>query len=701
MSLSGWSDPFREEDSMSVALRLCGHFAERLADGPFLNAVRRQDWEAVCKAVPDYTAEPEQVYAQAQITALFKKAPFLPLKVDAERAALEKFVETEINCVRTNSLFDMREAGRFSFDPAVERVLFASSRKISQVLGEVPSFDRLNFRFTSGASTQVKKKDSSIRSQLMADLACSESMYLSGLATRVIGAAPAWFHARSGDSKPAPRAADVKMVTVRASCAVSYEHHRPSPLDAGFDYGGNTGFVVPYCPLISVPMDLIVESAVLELVLKTVFEHRAIIKEPPLNKYAQTAYGDCIRDKLLTVGVDIRQGQRKQSIMARRGSLTGALATLDLTSASDNIAYRLVMDQYPLEWFTALSDVRSDRVSVMGRTLEMEKFSGMGNGYTFPVQSLLFWAIVRACADQFECEDDTVSVYGDDIICPVECVPLVLKVFHAVGLVVNLNKSFWSGSFRESCGTDWLFGKNVRPVYLKKDISPEYLRVLHNEFFRKGEFEAAEILLSYIPPDSELLFGPDGYGDGHLIRKDWAGERYLQESKVQIFDPVKQRTCSVRALDGTPVRAPTGYDLCFFRTVRNQPRFDWEQSHYDLAAILYQKTGSGSGRGGTNEHSSRFSESYKRELEQYLEDGMSVASLGHAIRMAKNKALYATLPDEVVPSRQRKSRNTMWLPETSQGSWGPLTSTVGGSSIGMPLPGSEEAEVVTICILGR
>ena len=170
---------------------------------------------------------------------------------------------------------------------------------------------------------------------------------------------------------------------------------------------------------------------------------------------------------------------------------------------------------------------------------------------------------------------------------------------------------------------------------------------------------------------------------------------------MQTYDPSTQRTCSVRAQDGTPVRAPTGYDLCFFRTVRNQPRFDWEQSHYDLAAILYQKTGSGSGRGGAKEHSSRFSESYKRELAHYLEDGMSIASLGHAIRVARNKALYATLPDEVVPFRQRKSRNTMWLPKTSQGSWGPLTSTVGGSSIGMPLPGSEEAEVVTICILGR
>jgi hypothetical protein len=61
-----------------------------------------------------------------------------------------------------------------------------------------------------------------------------------------------------------------------------------------------------------------------------------------------------------------------------------------------------------------------------------------------------------------------VYVYGDDIIVPVDEVATVISTFELFGLKVNLNKSFWTGKFRESCGMDAYDGKRVTPVYLRE-----------------------------------------------------------------------------------------------------------------------------------------------------------------------------------------------------------------------------------------
>jgi hypothetical protein len=100
----------------------------------------------------------------------------------------------------------------------------------------------------------------------------------------------------------------------------------------------------------------------------------------------------------------------------------------------------------------------------------------MGNGYTFPLQTLLFSSLVVAvyktlnipvhlprgsCPGNF-------GVFGDDIICVTEAADLVLSMLGRLGFLPNADKTFVEGPFRESCGADFLNGIDVRPVFVKK-----------------------------------------------------------------------------------------------------------------------------------------------------------------------------------------------------------------------------------------
>jgi hypothetical protein len=202
--------------------------------------------------------------------------------------------------------------------------------------------------------------------------------------------------------------------------------------------------------------------------------------------------------------------------MARKGSIDGSLATIDLSSASDTIAFSVVFDLLPEPWVDFLNSVRTGQVTYEDITLDLEKFSSMGNGYTFELESLIFWALSSACVSIVGCNESDVSVYGDDIIVPTPAVDLLYATLTWCGFNVNSEKSFTSGPFRESCGADWLNGEDVRPFFKKDTISIQSLFVTHNWMMRRGERELAKIAESFVPP-SWRTYGPDGYGDGHLL----------------------------------------------------------------------------------------------------------------------------------------------------------------------------------------
>jgi hypothetical protein len=111
-----------------------------------------------------------------------------------------------------------------------------------------------------------------------------------------------------------------------------------------------------------------------------------------------------------------------------------------------------------------------------GSLAELGMVSTMGNGFTFPLQTLLFAAscvvVCRylgiPCVSGGRWEDRNMSVFGDDIIIDKRASRLLIHLLEMLGFVVNHNKTFVEGPFRESCGVDWFLGHDVRPVYLKR-----------------------------------------------------------------------------------------------------------------------------------------------------------------------------------------------------------------------------------------
>jgi hypothetical protein len=99
----------------------------------------------------------------------------------------------------------------------------------------------------------------------------------------------------------------------------------------------------------------------------------------------------------------------------------------------------------------------------------------MGCGFTFPLQTIIFAAISKACQNIFGMQgsESLVAVFGDDIVCPSWAHDYVIKYLRFFGFTPNVQKTFSIGAFRESCGADWFYGQPVRPVFIKKLDSPQ------------------------------------------------------------------------------------------------------------------------------------------------------------------------------------------------------------------------------------
>jgi hypothetical protein len=462
--MQSWDQSFDTSRTNEALFHLARYHAEKACDHPQADEVRRlitaHDFKSLCLFELETTGCSVESYRHLrQVLAFFAKRDDIDIGVDKQQVAWGSFLEAEELCRQTNAIFRKYEMGAFKFRSRVEAVLYTATQKISQILGDCPSFDDLQLRFGPGATTQVKKKDASARRKLAQVFSCSDEF------RRVL---------------------------------IPFFSQVP-------DWSGVNPDILASYPPVSV------STGRVEFVPKNAKTLRTIGKEPTLNGMVQLGVGAVIAERLRRAGVDIRDQTLNQRL-AQEGSKSGALATLDLKSASGTIATGLVLSLLPIDWFSLLESVRTRTAETPDGVKRLEQFSSMGNGFTFPLETLLFFSLVSACCEQ----GDTVSVYGDDIILPVSRVPLALEVLTACGFIVNPQKSFWSGPFRESCGKDFLFGLDVRPAYVKRALSGADLFVLHNHYVRRGELEPAMICRSWIS-DELAIYGPDGYGDGHLL----------------------------------------------------------------------------------------------------------------------------------------------------------------------------------------
>lgn len=106
-----------------------------------------------------------------------------------------------------------------------------------------------------------------------------------------------------------------------------------------------------------------------------------------------------------------------------------------------------------------------------GKWVELQKWSSMGNGYTFELETLLFYALCVQFVPHSRLGD--VTVFGDDIIVPQEYAPAVIDALTYLGFEVNTKKSHLAGGFFESCGEHYFFGSNVKPFYCRLRDDPD------------------------------------------------------------------------------------------------------------------------------------------------------------------------------------------------------------------------------------
>lgn len=232
-------------------------------------------------------------------------------------------------------------------------------------------------------------------------------------------------------------------------------------------------------------------SAKLITVPKNSTSRRTITIEPILKQFLQQGYNQVLRENITKCKV-LNQclaltDQTANQKLAIDGSLTGKWSTIDLSSASDLLSKKmveLVFKHRPV-FLDGILNCRSSHVSCDGRHEEIEKFAGMGNATTFPVQSVVF-AVLAICA-QIDGKFPTygrvvraarrVRVFGDDIIVPADTSHQVVHWITAAGLTVNHRKSFLVGNFKESCGVDAFRGVDVTPLYVRHHPMTLSLRV--------------------------------------------------------------------------------------------------------------------------------------------------------------------------------------------------------------------------------
>nr|QDH88659.1 MAG: RNA-dependent RNA polymerase [Leviviridae sp.] len=301
--------------------------------------------------------------------------------------------------------------------------------------------------------------------------------------------------------------------------------------------------------------------------------HRGIAIEPSINLFYQLGYGRVIRQRLRKSGIDLTSASDLHKRVACDASIRGDLSTLDLSNASDTVCTNLVKLVLPSDWFAVLTDLRSSHTLFREKWVLLEKFSSMGNGFTFELETLVFLGLMLALPSQGEelIPGHNVHVFGDDIIIPKACSEAAVAVLSFLGLEINRKKSFVDGPFRESCGGDYFLGADVRPHFLKDSPNePQQLIALANGLRRASKEVPSRLLatrrswfgvLDGLPSHIRSLCGPSDLGDlcVHDEERFWntrsrSGIRY-----IKVYRPARFRKVSWRHFRPDVVLACAAY----------------------------------------------------------------------------------------------------------------------------------------------
>jgi hypothetical protein len=416
----------------------------------------------------------EQHYAANQLAALIKKYPFTSiLGVDPEKTALEQFGLAERRCRRYNKIFLLERKLSKERMPHLRELM---RKWISKVIGFKPDFKEIwpLCDFGPGASVGVSGNATHLARKYLEQSWSVTPTALPYAAAALRSDPLAWELLISENNQVYCHDLEVFNSKLDSRlCKVAYNK--------------------------------------ISLVPKTALVHRTIAVEPLLNGYVQKGVDTYLRRRLFRYGIDLSDQSRNQRL-ARIGSIAGPdpFATIDLSLASDSISIGLAKDLLPPDWFEFLNSIRSPSYRLGGKQYVYHKFVSMGNGFCFPLESLIFSSV---CASVYEHRNlpRDFSVYGDDIIVRASVAEEVLQLLRCIGFRHNPKKTFLSGPFRESCGADWFLGEDVRPITLDYtlDTSRDIFK-LHNLTLRRNRpkaffSEVRELLRARVPTSKRYL----------------------------------------------------------------------------------------------------------------------------------------------------------------------------------------------------
>jgi hypothetical protein len=363
------------------------------------------------------------------VVNLLCKYKGLKTGLDLEEEALRRFTASEAQCRESNNRI---KASRVSgINPFTAAVISTAARKIARLLG--PFDDSLlerGFGWGPGATDDIPRRRAFVDTKLC-ELPISVTRRSLPWIRKVISADLHW---------------SATVLGIRVE-----------------------DLTVPFSFLPGVFR--VTETCIIDTVPKNAKTHRVIAKEPRANGFLQKGVGSYMRRRLKRVGIDLdNQGLNQDG--AKRAFHEG-LATLDLKAASDSVPIELIYELLPVDWAFALDDFRSHQAEMPdGSVITLQKFSSMGNGFTFELESLIFWAIASSVMS-LKADRSRTLVYGDDIIIPSAHAEDVVQSLAFIGFSVNKEKSFISGAFYESCGKHYFHGYDVTPIYQKETIHDE------------------------------------------------------------------------------------------------------------------------------------------------------------------------------------------------------------------------------------
>lgn len=372
----------------------------------------------------DYLFErPDRFAEDYGLSEYLSKYKGYPPFVDLKAIALSAFSTAEAHCRDSNA----RLKDQTRLTPAFNAVMLTAKRKIADLLGECPKY----FDFSQG-------------------------MWGPGVTVTLKGDMATLYDKLRESSISVSRTA-VPYLAAELGRDLHWANARGIPAEAVFTPLPCEFKITDFCTVTTVP--------------KNSKTDRTIAIEPSGNIFLQKGVGRFIRERLRTIGIDLNDQSVNQGL-AREGSITGLLATLDLKAASDTVCRELVAQLLPYDWWCLLDRLRSRcyRLPDSKTSVSFEKFSTMGNGFTFELESLLFWAICSA-ASLASGRNGWCAVYGDDLVVETSVVAQTCEALQGAGFTLNLKKSHWTSPFRESCGGHYFGGRDVTPIYQKETLA--------------------------------------------------------------------------------------------------------------------------------------------------------------------------------------------------------------------------------------